>query len=195
MVDSSIEGSCYNKMFSLKKVYAIPNEELEELRMISNLDPEEICRLKDVYVELVGSENGTLHKDAFLGIDFVENNPLKDRLAICFGYDRGVIDLDFPQFLRGTSRFNAQLSKDEKLRLAFRMQDFDNDGVLGREDVKEYLTRVTMSSTLGDSELDDIVKEIFSEVLPNPKAAAITFQDFARCMAPTDFHTKLILPF
>ena len=59
MVDSSIEGSCYNKMFSQKKVYAIPNEELEELRMISNLDPEEICRLKDVYVELVGSENGS----------------------------------------------------------------------------------------------------------------------------------------
>ena len=182
-------------MTFLKKAYPIPKEELEELRMISNLDPEEICRLKDVFVRLVGGENGTLHKDAFLAIDFIENNPLKDRLAICFGYDRGIIDLDFPQFLRGTSRFNAKLSKDEKLRLAFRMQDFDNDGMLGKEDVKEYLTRVTTSSTLGDSELDDIVSEIFSEILANPKSTAISFQDFARCMAPTDFHTKLILPF
>jgi len=160
--------------------------------MISNLDPEEICRLKDVFVDLVGVENGTLHKDIFLAIDFIENNPLKDRLAICFGYDRGIVDLDFPQFLRGTSRFNAKLSKDEKLRLAFKMQDFDNDGVLGRDDVREYLTRVT---TLSDIELDDIVKEILSEVLPNPTGKSISFQDFARCMAPTDFHTKLILPF
>lgn len=63
-------------MFPLKKAYPIPKEELEELRMISNLDPEEICRLKDVFVRLVGGENGTLHKDAFLAIDFIENNPL-----------------------------------------------------------------------------------------------------------------------
>lgn len=179
----------------MKKTYPIPNEELEELRMISNLEPDEICRLKDVFVQLVGSETGTLRKDDFLNIDFIQNNPLKDRLALCFGFDHGVIDLDFPQFLRGTSRFNAPLSKDEKLRLAFRIQDFDNDGVLGREDVKEYLRRVSMSATLGEEELEDIAKEIFNEIVPNPKAVSITFQDFARCMAPTDFHTKLILPF
>ena len=181
--------------FLAAKDYSIPPEELEELKMLTSLEPDEICRLKDVFEELVGSENGTLHKDDFLDLDFVDCNPLKDRLAICFGFDHGIIDMDFRQFIRGISRFNAPLSKEEKLKLAFRLQDFDNDGVLDRADVKEYLRRVTTSGSLPESELDTIVTEVFNEVLPNPTNPAITFQDFARCMAPTDFHTKLILPF
>ena len=179
----------------VKRGYSIPDEELEELRMLTSLDPDEICRLKEKFEELVGSEGGTFHKDEFLDLDFVDCNPLKDRLAICFGFEHGIIDMDFRQFIRGVSRFNAPLSKEEKLKLAFRLQDFDNDGVLNRTDVKEYLRRVTTSSSLQESELDDIVSEVFNEVLPNPTNPAITFQDFARCMAPTDFHTKLILPF
>ena len=180
-----------------KKKYSIPEEELEELKMLTSLESDEICRLKDKFVDLVGSENedARFRKDDFLDQDFVDSTPLKDRLALCFGFEHGIIDMDFRQFIRGVSRFNAPLSKEEKLKLAFRLQDFDNDGMLGRADVKEYLRRVTTSSILPEAELDDIVTEVFKEVLPNPTNPAITFQDFARCMAPTDFHTKLILPF
>ena len=183
-----------NWIFGAPKI-TIPDEELEELKMLTSMEAEEICRLKDVFVELVGSETGMLQKDGFLDVDYVANNPLKDRLALCFGFDHGTTDMDFRKFIRGISRFNAPLTKDEKLRLAFKLQDFDNDGVLSREDVKEYLRRVTTVTTLPEVELDDIVTEVFNEMVPNSTSKVITFQDFASCMAPTDFHTKLILPF
>ena len=67
-------------------LFDIPEEELEEYRMLSGLDRSEICRLKAYFEDEVGA-NGVMTKQHFLSIPFIADNPLKDRLALCFGYD------------------------------------------------------------------------------------------------------------
>jgi len=44
-------------------------------------------------------------------------------------------------------------------------------------------------------ELKDIVDEVFRESSSDNKMQYLTFQDFSRVLAPTDFHIKLLLPF
>lgn len=178
--------------------YIIPAEELEELRMMSNLEVNEIKRLKKYYVEELTSdkEDGRLSQDVFLDIPCVANNPLKERLVVCFGFSaRNNFSLDFPSFLLALSRFNAVRKKEEKLRLAFQIQDFDDDNLLSRDDVKKYLQCITDDNgILSDEQLEDAVTEIFRESSSSIKQTEITFSDFCRVMAPTDFHTKLYLP-
>ena len=46
--------------------------------------------------------------------------------------------LPFLKFMATLSNFDAPGARDAKLKLAFRIQDFDADGVLGRDDLRAY---------------------------------------------------------
>jgi Ca2+-binding EF-hand superfamily protein len=184
--------------------YDIPEEELEEYRMLSGLEPLEICRLRQYFEDEVGSKDGYMTKEMFLDIPFVSGNPLKERLALCFGYDAETQKMDFVTWLQGVALFNSHGKKEEKLKLAFKLQDFDGDGMLSKEDLTKYLQLITGFGnqikgakllTVNEFQLRDVVEECFRESSTDNKMQYISFQDFSRVMAPTDFHIKLVLPF
>ena len=52
-------------------------------------------------------------------------------------------EIDFQTFLVGLSHFNSPGRKDEKMKTAFRLHDFDDDGVISMEDLKKYVRAVT----------------------------------------------------
>jgi serine/threonine-protein phosphatase 2B regulatory subunit len=176
--------------------YSIPEEELEEYRMLSGLEPGEICRLNAYFEEAVGGKGNTMTRDMFLSVPFVASNPLKERLSLCFGYDEatGVTEMDFVTWLQGVALFNSHGRREEKLKLAFRMQDFDGDNQISKQDLSEYLQIVT-ENKLKEVLIKDLVDKCFAESCSDPKLQFISYQDFARVMAPTDFHIKLVLPF
>ena len=176
--------------------YSIPEEQLEEYRMLSGLEPEYICRLREYFADETGSEDSVMTREMFMEIPFVELNPLRDRLALCFGYDPDleVTEMDFEMFLQGVAMFNSHGKREEKLKIAFKMQDFDGDGQISKSDLMLYLERVTEDKV---EEVDkiDIIDEVFRESSSDNKGQFLSFQDFSRVMAPTDFHIKLVLPF
>lgn len=176
--------------------YNIPEEELEEYRMLSSLEPAEICRLRVYFDEAVGGAGNLMDKDMFLSIPFVASNPLKDRLVLCFGYDdaTNTTSMDFVAWLQGVALFNSHGKKEEKLKLAFKIQDFDGDNQISKQDLTDYLKIVT-DDKLDEPMIKDLVEEVFRESCSDPKMQHLSFQDFSRVMAPTDFHIKLILPF
>lgn len=58
------------------------------------------------------------------------------------------------------------------------------------------VTHLTLAQTdFNAMELKDIVDEVFRESSSDNKMQYLTFQDFSRVLAPTDFHIKLLLPF
>lgn len=195
---SQVGGAFWKYLRSfVSKELDIPEEELEELRMLSTLEPEEICRLKRAFfVYTQGADRMT--KAMFMDIPTIRINPLRDRVAMCFGYEKGVTSLDFPGFLNGVSLFNSHGKKEDKLKLAFRLQDFDDDGKLGREDLKMYLEIITGQPNVkiagwNDFEIENTIKQTFLEVCGDAKSEKIEIGDFIRCMHATDFHTKLQL--
>jgi len=118
-------------------LFDIPDEELEEYRMLSGLDPLEICRLRAYFEDEVGDDKGVMTKEHFLSIPFIADNPLKDRLALCFGYDDDTPEMDFVQWIQGVALFNSHGKREEKLRIAFKMQDIDADGMISKDDLTQ----------------------------------------------------------
>ena len=55
-------------------------------------------------------------------------------------------EIDFQAFLVGLSHFNSPGRKEEKMKTAFRLHDFDDDGFISMEDMKAYLRAVTQSN-------------------------------------------------
>lgn len=133
--------------------------------------------------------------------EFLRNihiNPLKERVALVFGYDQAS-SLNFRSFLIGLSSFNCHGHNDTKLKVAFRLQDFDDDGVISRDDLMKYLVLVTpppkpLEEILKADDIFDYdfcIEEVFKEA--SSDGNVITFSDFSRILATTDFQTKLYL--
>jgi Ca2+-binding EF-hand superfamily protein len=165
--------------------------------MITHFDRSEILKYKKRFLELT---NGTekMSKEEFMSN--ISVNPLKERVALVFGYDQ-VTSMNFRSFLIGLSYFNCHGNNDTKLKVAFRLQDIDDDGVINKDDLKRYLELVTPPppTNIDDNTLlsedvfyyDYCVDEVFKEA--SIDGDVITFNDFSRIIATTDFQTKLYL--
>jgi|AntAceMinimDraft_1070359.scaffolds.fasta_scaffold135730_1 Ca2+-binding EF-hand superfamily protein len=216
----------------------IAEEELEEYRMMSGLDPEYICRLrrwfrayihekldeikpeagalaeegeeekgntkqetksKGLNIADMKEEDFQMTKAQFMEIPFILQNPIQDRIAFCFGYENDKKLMNFPEFLVNVAMFNSHGKKEEKIKLSFRIQDFDGDGFINKSDFREYLEAITGSGeehqSMGETEIEDVITLTFAEVSTSDKGDVISLQDFSHAIATTDFYTKLYLPF
>ncbi len=172
----------------------IPDEVMEEYRMISGFKPKEICRLHDIFYSLIKDDTEFLSKDTFLSIECLNYNPLKERIASCFGYDAECDKIDFRLFLKGLALFNGPGQIDSKLKTAFKIQDFDEDGVLNKGDLIKYLKLITPENALSDDELERVATTVLEESSSDEKAEHLTFTDFQRVVAFQDLSAKLLIP-
>lgn len=88
--------------------------------------------------------------------------------------------------------FNAPGRREQKLKTAFKLQDFDNDGIITLPDLVKYLRLVT-SEMLTEEEIELIAKQVISESSSDLNQQGLSFSDFQRVLAPLDFQTKLLL--
>jgi len=100
--------------------------------------------------------------------------------------------------LVGLALFNSPGRREAKLKLAFTIHDFDNDGVLNKEDLCIYLRRATRptedDASFTEEVIQDMVKEVLRESSSDPKQEHLSFADFQRIVASLDFQAKLVLP-
>lgn len=127
-------------------------------------------------------------------IEAIRNNPLKDRIALCFGFDEECTALDFRAYVVGLALFNSPGQREQKLKTAFKIQDFDGDGVLNKSDLIEYIKRITRGGGLSQEEIETLAKNVLEETSSDDKKESITFSDFQGVVAPLDFQAKLLLP-
>jgi Ca2+-binding EF-hand superfamily protein len=189
---SSAFGSVFGGVSSFGGNPEVSDERMEEYRMISGFKSSEILRLYHLFYDLT-DKDPLLTRDKFLSISFIESNPLRFRIAMCFGYDEERNSLNFEEFLSGVSLFNSPGQREQKLRTAFRIQDFDGDGVINKGDLMDYLKTIT-SETLGEEELQMIASQVLMETSSDLNQESISFGDFQKVVAPLDFQAKLLLP-
>lgn len=167
----------------------LSDEIIEEYRMISAFKVSEIIRLRHFFLETTeGMES--MSRALFMNIEAIRENPLLDRVCLCFGFLDLDTELDFRGFLIGCAAFNSPALKEQKLRVAFRIQDFDDDGVINEADLTEYVKRIT--TNLPEDEIEEMVQEVMLEV--GNHLDVITFVDFQKAVARLDFQAKLLLP-
>ena len=183
----------YNAIAPSEQENKLPDELMEEYKMISGFDESEIYRLRQQYY-IYSHDQELLSSDSFLAVEWVEVNPLKDRLRSIFGFDDND-KIDFRKFLETVSAFNCEAfgRREMKIKIAFRMQDMDGDGVITKPDLVSYLERTT-AMELPTEEISTVADNVLRECSSDPKADKITYSDFQRVIGSTDFHTKLHLP-
>lgn len=162
--------------------------------MLSGFKPKEISRLHKTFTNLVNNQEGLLSKEAFLDMDCIVNNPLKNRVAQAFGYDEECTAINFKKFLTGVASFNSPGQVENKIKIAFKIQDFDDDGVLNKADLIQYLKLITAENTLTDDELERVANNVLEESSSDEKSNHLTFSDFQRVVASQDLQAKLLIP-
>lgn len=141
----SSEDSFWSFFFETKIEHDISDEKMEEYKMISGFKSKEIARIRQEFLRITGGAE-RLPRDVFMKIQCIEINPLRERICVCFGYNK-TDSLDFQMFLTGMAAFNSPGLKQQKLRIAFRLQDFDDDGVLSKDDMTQYMECITGAKT------------------------------------------------
>jgi len=82
-----------------------------------------------------------------------------------------------------------------KLSLYSSPKKYSDDGIISKPDLIEYLRRTTGSSTLlSDSDMTEMVNEVFKECASDPKQECITLSDYQQIVARLDFQSRLLLP-
>lgn len=172
----------------------ISEEAIEDIRMISGFDRYEIIRLHDKFYE-VTEGNDDMCKEDFLRLPCILASPLRDYVAAIFGFSDQVLTIEVKKFIAGVSKFNCPLieSRQQKIKIAFRLQDIDGDGIISKADIMNYLNIVT-ARKLEKFERDEIAMCMLEECSTDQEKSYISFNDFQRVIGSTDFQTKLRLP-
>jgi serine/threonine-protein phosphatase 2B regulatory subunit len=189
--------SFFHNIFLKLGISSVPkhdlsDERMEEYRMITGFEPIDIAKFRNFFLQQTGG-NQDMEKETFLAIPCIAINPLKDRVSHIFGYDTKK-SLDFLEFLTAASSFNGPGRKDVKIRTAFRIQDIDNDGVISKSDLQTYLNIVTNDALL-EFEMKELVAKVMHESSSDPDENLITFHDFQRVVAKSDFEAKIHIQF
>ena len=171
-------------------------EDKEELRMLSGFEVKEIVRLYNVYKQCIdgtGNDQGLMSLTIFLALPALEFNPLKNRIAMHFGFINGKTDINFKEFVCGLALFNSQGQRDSKIKIAFQVQDFDDDGVLSKEDLTTYINLVTANGLTNEGDVEFMVEQLINESFAGQelRGEVIAFTDFQRLLSAMDFQAKM----
>jgi calcium and integrin-binding protein 1 len=91
--------------------------------------------------------------------------------------------MSFDDYLDMYSALSEQATRDVKTAYAFRIYDFDGDGVIGREDIKLVVDRLLYDDDkhLTRSETTGVIDNLLKEV-DNDEDGAICFPEFQQAM-------------
>eukprot|EP00937_MAST-01D_sp_MAST-1D-sp2_P000922 g922.t1 len=183
------------------KKMELSEEDIEELRMISSFGAAELRRIWGKFIEFGGSGEGLgpdegLSEADFLRIPALAPNPLATRLLQCFDFsEKG--NIGFKRFVSGLSVFSHHGDKRQKLQAAFKIQDMNGDGKICEQDLFEYLELVCDFGDQDEQVARERLRAMAQRTLQESSSAAeldsLSFDDFVKVVAPTDFASKLVI--
>ena len=169
-------------------------ELFEEIRMISQFEIKEIKRLKTIFYNIT-NDNNDMTLTEFFTIQCIFISPFREKIAKIFGFTHQKLYINVKEFICGISLFNSIIPSNRinKMRVAFQLQDIDNDGVITLTDLIIYLNLVS-NNKLETYERKEISQHILNEISSDNNKKFITFTDYQRFLTTTDFQMKLHLP-
>lgn len=135
---------------------ALLSEEIEEIALESNLTQSEIKRLYKRFQKLDRNHTGILEPDELTMIPELAMNPLVPRIMTLFD------NVNFRQFVNILSVFAAKGSREEKLALAFRVYDVDDDGFISSDDLFVVL-KMMVGDNIEEERLMEITKRVIKD--------------------------------
>uniref|UniRef100_A0A8C9BQC0 EF-hand domain-containing protein n=1 Tax=Phocoena sinus TaxID=42100 RepID=A0A8C9BQC0_PHOSS len=148
------------------------NESSYPLEMCCHFDQDEIKRLGKRFKKLDSDSSGALSMEEFMSLPELQENPLAQRVTVVFDTD-GNREVDFGEFILGTSQFSVKGDKEQKLRFPF-----------------QVLTMM-VGDNLKDWQLQQLVDKTII-VLGKDRGGKISFQEFSAAVGSLESHKKLL---
>ncbi|XP_011364591.1 calcineurin subunit B type 2 [Pteropus medius] len=166
------------------------NEASYPEEMCSHFDNDEIKRLSKSFKKLDLDSSGTLSVDEFLSLSELQQNPLVQRVIEVFDTD-GNGEVDFKEFILGTSQFSVKGDKEQKLRFAFNIYDIDKDGYISNGELFQVL-KMMVGGNLKDWQLQQLVDKTII-ILDTDGDGKISFEEFSAVVGGLEIHKKLVV--
>lgn len=140
--------------------------ELQDYKDLTFFTKKEILhaykRFRALAPEIVSRNRlASVPSERVLAMPELKVNPFRDRISKVFSSDKDG-SMTFEDFLDMMSVFSESAPFTTKTEYAFRIFDFDEDDMLGRDDIRELLTRLT-NNRLSDDEMDQVADHILEE--------------------------------
>mmetsp|Transcript_13026 Transcript_13026/g.25876 ORF Transcript_13026/g.25876 Transcript_13026/m.25876 type:complete len:310 (+) Transcript_13026:27-956(+) len=149
--------------------------------------------------ESTGNFPMEITRHQFMNIKSISMNPLGDRIALAFGFKEGdpYSAISFEDYMLHAADFNRPGNRDLKLKIAFKIQDFDGDEKLNKNDLKKYYDTIARNGNMAvpvpKKTRNEVIQKVLSEISSDPKKKFLSFDDFQRVIGTTDFDTTLKL--
>ncbi|KAF7483995.1 calcineurin subunit B type 2 [Marmota monax] len=166
------------------------NEASYPKEMCSHFEPEEIKRLGRSFKKLDFDKSGTLSVNEFMSLPELQQNPLVKRVIDIFDTD-GNGEVDFTEFIRGTSQFSVKGDEEQKLMFAFRIYDVDKDGYISNGELFQVL-KMMVGNNLKDWQLQQLVDKTII-IMDKDGDGKLSFEEFSAVVRDLEVHKKLIV--
>jgi len=188
------------------------NEVLEIWKIFDNVNKDENAAARELDANKEDARNKRLNKEEVGSVEQLANNPFTPRLVDIFS-ERGDECLTFDEFLDLFSVFSSRAPKEEKIKVAFRMYDFDDNGFIDPVDLEMVIeTMLKLADDddrerLSEEERICIIQKVITEGDPSvteedqqkhgwQNVGQISCHEFERIMQRVpDFESKFYLSF
>ncbi|XP_008140064.2 calcineurin subunit B type 2 [Eptesicus fuscus] len=166
------------------------NEASYPAEMGSHFDHEEIKRLGKRFKKLDVDSSGALSADELLSLPELWHNPLAQRVFEVFDAD-GDGEVDFEEFVAGTSQFSLRGDEEQKLRFAFNVYDMDKDGYISNGELFQVL-KMMVGNNMQDWELQQVVDKSII-ILDTDGDGRLSFEEFRAAVWDLEVHKQLVV--
>lgn len=158
--------------------------------MCSHFNSDEIKRLGKRFKKLDLDSSGALSLEEFMSLPELQQNPLVQRVVDVFDTD-GNGEVDFKEFILGTSQFSVRGDEEQKLRFAFSIYDIDKDGYISNGELFQVL-KLMVGNNLKDWQLQQLVDKTII-ILDQDGDGKISFEEFCTVVGGLEIHKKLVV--
>ncbi|XP_002926512.1 calcineurin subunit B type 2 [Ailuropoda melanoleuca] len=166
------------------------NEASYPEEMCSHFNSDEIKRLGKRFKKLDLDSSGALSMEEFMSLPELQQNPLVQRVVDVFDTD-GNGEVDFKEFILGTSQFSVRGDEEQKLRFAFSIYDIDKDGYISNGELFQVL-KLMVGNNLKDWQLQQLVDKTII-ILDRDGDGKISFEEFCAVVGGLEIHKKLVV--
>nr|XP_017500147.2 LOW QUALITY PROTEIN: calcineurin subunit B type 2 [Manis javanica] len=166
------------------------NEASYPEEMCSSFDQDEIKRLSKRFKKLALDGSGALSVKESVRLPELWQSPLVQRGFSIFGTDSHG-EVDFKEFILGTSQFSVKGDEEQKLRSAFSVYDMDKDGYISNGKLFPVL-KMMVGDNLQDWQLQQI-SDRSSITLDTDGDGKISFEEFSAVVGGLEIHKKLVV--
>ena len=153
---------------------------------------EEIANLKKKFNALDKDKSGTIEPEEFFSVPSLAKNPLVKRVISVFD-ENGDGKISFEEFVKGLAVLSTGSDDKEKIKFAFQVYDFDNDGYISNGDL--FLTlKMMVGDNLSDVQLQQLVDRTIVEA-DQDFDGLISFPEFEKMVSKLEIAKKLTIKY